>query len=91
MHTSYDRLRKFGLILVEHTLSNAFDSENIRFLRIIAQQVGIVMENAELYLKMKEMARKDGLQGYTTVSISESSSRNSKRRKEWLSIVACHV
>jgi diguanylate cyclase (GGDEF)-like protein len=55
--------RKFGLILVEHTLSNAFDSENIRFLRIIAQQVGIVMENAELYLKMKEMARKDGLTG----------------------------
>ena len=55
--------RKFGLILVEHTMNNAFDNENIRFLRIIAQQVGIVMENAELYLKMKEMARKDGLTG----------------------------
>ena len=51
------------MILVEHTLSNAFDSENVRFLRIIAQQVGIVMENAELYVKMKEMARKDGLTG----------------------------
>lgn len=55
--------RKFGLILVEHTLSNAFDTENVRFLKIIAQQVGIVMENAELYLKMKEMARIDGLTG----------------------------
>ena len=55
--------RKYGMILVEHTLSNAFDSENVRFLRIIAQQVGIVMENAELYVKMKEMARKDGLTG----------------------------
>jgi len=55
--------RKYGLILVEHTMSNVFDTENVRFLRIIAQQVGIVMENAELYLKMKEMARKDGLTG----------------------------
>jgi len=55
--------RKFGLVLVEHTMNNAFDNENVRFLRIIAQQVGIVMENAELYLKMKEMARKDGLTG----------------------------
>lgn len=55
--------RKFGLILVEHTFNNAFDEENIRFLNIIAQQVGIVMENAELYYQMKEVARRDGLTG----------------------------
>jgi diguanylate cyclase (GGDEF)-like protein len=55
--------RKYGLILVEHTINDAFDEENVRFLRIIAQQVGIVMENAELYYKMKELARKDGLTG----------------------------
>lgn len=55
--------RKFGLILVEHTFSNAFDEENVRFLNIIAQQVGIVMENAELYYQMKEVARRDGLTG----------------------------
>lgn len=55
--------RKFGLILVEHTFSNAFDEENVRFLNIIAQQVGIVMENAELYHQMKEVARRDGLTG----------------------------
>ena len=53
--------RKYGLILVEHTISNAFDEENVRFLTIIAQQVGIVMENAELYHQMKEVARRDGL------------------------------
>jgi diguanylate cyclase (GGDEF)-like protein len=55
--------RKYGLILVEHTFSNAFDEENVRFLNIIAQQVGIVMENAELYHRMKEVARRDGLTG----------------------------
>ncbi len=55
--------RKFGLILVEHTYTNAFDAENVRLLDIIAQQVGIVMENVELYNKMSELARKDGLTG----------------------------
>ncbi len=55
--------RKFGLVLVEHKFANAFDEENIRFLSIIAQQVGIVMENAELYYQMKEVARRDGLTG----------------------------
>lgn len=55
--------RKFGLVLVEHKLSNAFDEENVRLLNIIAQQVGIAMENAELYQKMQELASRDGLTG----------------------------
>lgn len=55
--------RKYGLVLVEHTYKNAFSDENVRLLSIITQQVGIVMENAELYLKMQELARKDGLTG----------------------------
>lgn len=53
--------RRFGLVLIEHTYRNAFDVDNVRLLKIIAQQVGIVMENAELYHKMRELARKDGL------------------------------
>lgn len=55
--------RKYGLVLVEHKYSNAFDEENVRLLSVIAQQVGIVMENAELYDEMRELARKDGLTG----------------------------
>lgn len=55
--------RKFGLVLVEHKLNNAFDDENVRLLNIIAQQVGIAMENAELYQKMRELASRDGLTG----------------------------
>ncbi|MGI6669177.1 MAG: diguanylate cyclase [Acetivibrionales bacterium] len=53
--------RKYGLVLVEHKYEKVFDSDSVRFLSIIAQQVGIVMENAELYYKMKELARRDGL------------------------------
>jgi diguanylate cyclase (GGDEF)-like protein len=55
--------RKFGLVLVEHKLSNAFDDENVRLLNIIAKQVGIAMENAELYQRMQELASRDGLTG----------------------------
>lgn len=55
--------RKFGLVLIEHKYTNAFDDDNIRLLDIISQQVGIAMENAELYHKMHELAIRDGLTG----------------------------
>lgn len=53
--------KKYGLVLVEHKYTNAFDEDNVRLLGIIAQQVGIAMENAELYQKMQELASRDGL------------------------------
>ncbi|HPC99942.1 MAG TPA: sensor domain-containing diguanylate cyclase [Acetivibrio sp.] len=55
--------RKFGLVLVEHMYSNAFDENNLRLLNIIGQQVGIAMENVELYQRMHELATVDGLTG----------------------------
>lgn len=55
--------RKYGLVLVEHKHGNAFDDDDVRLLKIIAQQVGIAMENAELYQKMQELASRDGLTG----------------------------
>jgi diguanylate cyclase (GGDEF)-like protein len=55
--------RTFGLILVEHKIENAFDEENVRLLSIIGQQVGMTVENAELYQKLTEMANTDGLTG----------------------------
>jgi diguanylate cyclase (GGDEF)-like protein len=57
------KTRKFGLVLIEHKYFSAFDEENVRLLDIIGQQVGITMENAELYQKMQEMATIDGLTG----------------------------
>lgn len=55
--------RKFGLVLIEHKYYSAFDEENVRLLDIIGQQVGIAMENAELYQQMQWMATIDGLTG----------------------------
>lgn len=55
--------RKFGLVLVEHKYGNALNEDNARLLNIIAHQVGIAMENAELYRKMQELASRDGLTG----------------------------
>lgn len=57
------KTKKFGLVLVEHKLNNAFNDGNVRLLDIIAQQVSIAMENAELYQKMQELASIDGLTG----------------------------
>lgn len=55
--------RKFGLVLIEHKHDNFFNQNNVRLLDIIGQQVGIAMENAELYQKMHELATVDGLTG----------------------------
>lgn len=57
------KARKYGIVLVEHKHSNAFDEENMNLLNIIGQQVGIAMENAELYQKMQYLATTDGLTG----------------------------
>lgn len=55
--------QKLGLALIEHKYSNAFDDSNVRLLDIICQQVGIALENAELYQKMRELANRDFLTG----------------------------
>ncbi|RCX12973.1 diguanylate cyclase with GAF sensor [Anaerobacterium chartisolvens] len=57
------KTRKFGLVLIEQKYYGAFDDENVRLLDIIGQQVGIALENAELYQKMHELATIDGLTG----------------------------
>lgn len=55
--------RKLGIIFVGHNLNNAFDADNVKILNTICQQVGIAIENAELYNKMQELANKDYLTG----------------------------
>jgi diguanylate cyclase (GGDEF)-like protein len=57
------KAKKFGLVLIEHKYFSAFDDNNLRLLNIIGQQVGIAMENVELYQKMHEMATIDSLTG----------------------------
>lgn len=55
--------KKFGLILIEQNFENAFDIDNVKLLTVIAQQVGIAMENVDLYHKMHELAVRDNLTG----------------------------
>lgn len=57
------KAKKFGMVLIEHKYFSAFDHNNLRLLNIIGQQVGIAMENVELYQKMHEMATIDSLTG----------------------------
>lgn len=52
-----------GIVLIEHNLPNAFHSDNVRLLEIIAQQVSIAIENARLYQQMHDLATLDGLTG----------------------------
>lgn len=55
--------KNVGLIFAEHIYTNAFDDESVKLLNIICQQVGITIENAELYRRMQEMATRDWLTG----------------------------
>jgi len=52
-----------GIVLIEHSMPNAFSNDNVRLLEIISQQVGIAIENARLYQQMHDLATLDGLTG----------------------------
>lgn len=57
------RAKKYGLILIEHNYVHAFEDEKVNLLKTITLQLGIALENAELYQKMQNMATTDGLTG----------------------------
>jgi len=81
------KAKKFGLVLIEHKYFNAFDDNNLRLLNIIGQQVGIAMENVELYQRMHEMATIDSLTGiYNRLYFQESSERNLRTPKRKIMI-----
>lgn len=50
-----------GLVLIEHSIPNAFDDTNVKLLEIITQQVSIAIENAKLYEQLQTYANTDGL------------------------------
>lgn len=50
-----------GLVLIEHSIPDAFDDDNVRLLEIITQQVSIAIDNASLYEQLQEYANTDGL------------------------------
>lgn len=59
------KLRKkyFGFILVEHKNNDFLGEEHYTFLRAIANQIAIGLENSMLYRKINETAKRDPLLG----------------------------
>lgn len=59
------KLRKkyLGFILVEHKNNNFLEEEHYTFLRAIANQISIGLENSMLYKKINEAAKRDPLLG----------------------------
>lgn len=55
--------KSLGLILLEQDFENAFDENKIKMLIVIAHQIGMAMENADLYNQMQEFATTDNLTG----------------------------
>jgi len=50
-----------GFVLIEHSIPDAFDDDNVRLLEIITQQISIAIDNAWLYEQLQEYANTDGL------------------------------
>lgn len=59
----FSKGRPLGVVLIEHSIKDAFDDENMRLLEVIAQQVSIAIENARLYQQMHDLATHDALTG----------------------------
>lgn len=53
--------RSHGCVLIEHSIPEAFDEDNVRLLEIITQQISIAIDNARLYEQLQEFANTDGL------------------------------
>ena len=52
-----------GYIVVEHSLCDFFNTDHIKFITSIANQIGVSIENNNLYNKVKESSIKDPLLG----------------------------
>ncbi len=55
--------KTLGILRVESTVARHFATDDLRFLRTIADVTSIAIENAQLYERLETMAIKDGLTG----------------------------
>lgn len=53
----------YGLLIAEHESTQMINENSIQFFQGIANQINIAINNAHLYAKMEEMAKRDGLTG----------------------------
>ncbi|MGL4655533.1 MAG: sensor domain-containing diguanylate cyclase [Sarcina sp.] len=57
----YIKEKLIGYIIVEHMYYTFFEEEDVSFIKYIAHQVAIAIENSILYKKVQEAAQKDSL------------------------------
>lgn len=53
----------YGLLIAEHRTEDMFDDNSLNFFKSITSQISIAVNNANIYMKMEEMAIRDGLTG----------------------------
>ena len=55
--------KTLGILRVDSPLAHHFTTDDLRFLRTIADLTSVAIENAQLYQKIEELAIRDGLTG----------------------------
>lgn len=83
------------IIVFFHTNPSTFTSETQQVLRLLTQQLGVILKNYQLHNKIQEQAIKDGLMGvfnhrYLKLKMEEELSR-AKRYKKPLSLIIADV
>lgn len=75
--------KTLGVVLIEHSIKDAFDDENMRLLEVISQQVSIAIENARLYQQMHDLATHDALTGaYNRLYFNDKLQEEFKKAQE---------
>jgi len=79
--------KTLGILRVDCALPHQFSTDDLRFLRTIADLTSIAIENAQLYERLETMAIKDGLTGlylrrHMLERFSEEISREIRRHQE---------
>ncbi|MBI3314414.1 MAG: sensor domain-containing diguanylate cyclase [Candidatus Omnitrophica bacterium] len=79
--------KTLGILRVDSALAQYFTTDDLRFLRTIADLTSVAIENAQLYQKVGEMAIRDGLTGlylrrHMMERLNEEVSRELRRGRE---------
>ena len=79
--------KTLGILRVDSALAQYFTTDDLRFLRTIADLTSVAIENAQLYQKIEEMAIRDGLTGlylrrHMMERLNEEVSRELRRGRE---------
>ena len=79
--------KTLGILRVDSSIAHQFSTDDLRFLRTIADLTSIAIENAQLYEHLETMAIKDGLTGlylrrHMMERLAEEISREMRRGEE---------